>query len=408
MTTPRDSSNREPTRGGFDTTQLLRKASEQAAERGFDDVLIIDVDAHHYETEAFREIAQYIDDPVMRQEALFQGAGSGGIMSDLGNYQSVMGRITRYPGRRQEQTPPTPHRDITLTRRWMDAMGVDYACLFPTPMLALGSCPRIEIEVGLARAYNRWLCEKILAEDKRIKSMLYLPLNAPKACERTVEEFAGKPGVIGFMVTAPHYRQVHDNDYARTYAMLEERGLPLAFHAGFPSGDAALSLTNRFIGLHTLGFPWFNMIHMVNWLVNGMPERFPKLKTIWIESGLAWIPFVMQRIDNEFMMRRSDAPLLKRRPSEYMREMFYSSQPMEMVDNRKALELTFEMINAETQLLYSSDYPHWDMDLPSTIWDLPFLDERAKRNILGGNAQHLFGLDATLSAPKLARKKKRG
>jgi hypothetical protein len=30
---------------------------------------------------------------------------------------------------------------------------------------------------------------------------------------------------------------------------------------------------------------------------------------------------------------------------------------MEMVDNRKALELTFELINAETQLLYSSDYP---------------------------------------------------
>ena len=110
MTTPRDSSNREPTRGGFDTTQLLRKASEQAAERGFDDVLIIDVDAHHYETEAFREIAQYIDDPVMRQEALFQGAGSGGIMSDLGNYQSVMGRITRYPGRRQADAADAPSR----------------------------------------------------------------------------------------------------------------------------------------------------------------------------------------------------------------------------------------------------------------------------------------------------------
>ena len=394
-------------RGGFNTTELLRKATDQAAERGFDDVLIIDVDAHHYETEAFREIAEYIEDPVMRQEALYQGAGSGGIMSELGNYQSVTGRITRYPGRRKEVTPPTPHRDITLAHRWMDAMGVDMACLFPTPMLALGSCPRVDVEVGLAQAYNRWLCEKILAEDDRIKSMLYLPLNAPKACERTVEQFAGKPGVIGFMVTAPHYRQVHDNDYVRTYAMLEERGLPLAFHAGFPSGDAALSLTNRFIGLHTLGFPWFNMVHMVNWLVNGMPERFPKLRTIWIEAGLAWIPFVMQRLDNEFMMRRSDVPLLKRRPSEYMREMFYSSQPMEMVENRKALELTFEMINAPTQLLYSSDYPHWDMDLPSTIWDLPFLDETARRNILGGNAQRLFGLEPKLSAPKLARKRER-
>jgi len=46
---------------------------------------------------------------------------------------------------------------------------------------------------------------------------------------------------------------------------------------------------------------------------------------------------------------------------------------------REALQLTFKMINAETQLLYSSDYPHWDMDLPSTIHDLPFLSEQAKR-----------------------------
>ena len=50
------------------------------------------------------------------------------------------------------------------------------------------------------------------------------------------------------------------------------------------------------------------------------------------------------------------------------------------------------MINAETQLLYSSDYPHWDFDLPSTISDLPFLSEKAKHNILGGTAARLFKL----------------
>jgi predicted TIM-barrel fold metal-dependent hydrolase len=140
---------------------------------------------------------------------------------------------------------------------------------------------------------------------------------------------------------------------------------------------------------------------MTNWLVNGLPERFPKLKVIWIESGLAWVPILMQRLDNEYMMRSSECSGLKTKPSDYMRKMYYSTQPMEMVNNREALELTFKMINAETQLLYSSDYPHWDMDLPSTIYDLPFLSEQSKRNILGGNAQRVFGFDPVFSDWKL-------
>lgn len=111
----------------------------------------------------------------------------------------------------------------------------------------------------------------------------------------------------------------------------------------------------------------------------------------------------MQRLDNDYRMRTSECPSLKRLPSDYMREMYYTTQPMEMVNNHKALELTFEMINAETQLLYSSDYPHWDMDLPSTIWDLPFLSEKAKRNILGLNAQRIFNLDISDRFPNKGR-----
>ena len=138
-------------------------------------------------------------------------------------------------------------------------------------------------------------------------------------------------------------------------------------------------------------------------MVNGIPERFPGLKTVWIESGLAWVPFLMQRLDNEYMMRTSDCALLKKLPSDYMRDMYFTSQPMEMVNNREALQLTFKMINAETQLLYSSDYPHWDMDLPSTIHDLSFLSTEAKRNILGGNARRLFNLEPVLSQVKQQR-----
>ena len=75
-----------------------------------------------------------------------------------------------------------------------------------------------------------------------------------------------------------------------------------------------------------------------------------------------------------------------------MRDMFYTTQPMER-SNETLLGATMEAISARSQMLYASDWPHWDFDLPSVIWDLPFLDEDAKRNILGYNAARIFNLD---------------
>jgi len=387
----------------FDTTKLLAHAAKQASERGYKKFPIVDVDSHHYESESLNEILEYMDDPVIQQltqSASQTGMRHVGVLPSGVGYQDMGARVMRYATRRLEKTAGDKHRDITLSKRWMDAMGVDIAVMFPTPMLTLGLHPQVEVEVALARAYNRWLCERVLAHEPRLRSMLYLPFNDAEACYRIAQEFGDKPGVSGFMVTAARHRPVHHNSYMKTYALLEEMGLPLGFHAGYNWTEQSMQMMNKFISVHAIGFVFYNMVHLTNWLVNGLPERFPKLKVLWIESGLAWLPFMMQRLDNEYMMRSSEAPALKRPPSDYMREMYFSTQPMEITD-MAALEQTFRMIKADTQLLYSSDYPHWDFDLPSTIYDLPFLDEQAKRNILGGNAMKVFNLK--LPAQKLAR-----
>ena len=114
-------------------------------------------------------------------------------------------------------------------------------------------------------------------------------------------------------------------------------GKPISFHAAYSWDDRALQMTNRFISVHALGFMWFNMIHMTNWVINGLPVRFPKLKVMWIESGLTWAASLMQRLDHSFMMRTSDAPLLKEKPSHYMQQMFYSTQPMEIPDDKSVM-----------------------------------------------------------------------
>jgi predicted TIM-barrel fold metal-dependent hydrolase len=382
-----------------DTREILANNAWATREYNLGDYLVVDMDAHHVELDSWAQVLDHIEDPVLRYngKAMAKNWPYAANLA-LSNHppgmtmQDVSGRIPHQAGLREpvDVIKPDELRDHTLMRRAMDTMGIDIQIVFPQPMLEVGLHPSRQIETQLIMAYNDWFTERVLPHEPRIKTMLALPFSDPAACLRTIRKHAEKPGVLGFLITSQRQAQVFNAAYMPVYRELEERGLPLGFHAG-PDYNTAAAL-NRFISVHALSFVTCNMIHLTNWVINGLPERFPKLKVIWIESGLAWLPFMMQRLDHEFLMRQSDAPLLKRRPSDYMREMFYTSQPMEMTDLR-LLEATFEAIRAETQLLFSSDWPHWDFDTPGRIAGLPFITETARRNILGETANRIFDLE---------------
>src|SRR5512141_1657745 len=138
-----------------DTTKILANAAKQRDERKFNDFLIIDADCHHYETESLKEIIEFIEDPVLKQKAKLEtGPGSGVVTSLLPprvGEQNLSGRITRYSLRKTEKTEAgNGRRPAQITLRGMDAMGVDYGNLFPTPMLSLGLHPEGEVENQLS------------------------------------------------------------------------------------------------------------------------------------------------------------------------------------------------------------------------------------------------------------------
>ena len=380
-----------------DTRDILAHETKFQIENGFDDWTIVDVDAHHSEMSSWREVIEYLDDPILKhyaQEFQSRTGGAPGLSNATPGlrYQDVGGRIPHQQKLAEDVDDKSVHRDITLIRRSLDAMGLDFQVLFPGNLLQLGTHPQPRVEAQLALAYNRWVCERILPVDDRVKTLLYLPISEPESCLKIIKEFGENPNVMGFMITAIRYKPVHHNQFIPIYKELEERGLPLAFHAGLTWGDDWMKQLDLFISMHAVSFVLCNIVHMTNWIVHGMQERFPKLPVIWIESGLAWLAFLMQRLDSEYMMRPSEAPLLKKLPSEYMADMYYTCQPIETA-NMGLTEETFKAVKAETQLLYASDWPHWDFNPPSTIYNLPFLDEQAKRNILGENAIRLFNLD---------------
>ena len=180
-------------------------------------------------------------------------------------------------------------------------MGVDVRFCF-TPMMLMRMHPQIEFEAQIAMAYNRWLTEKVLSGSDRLKSFL--------CCRSTIRSVlphrAGVQDVpiVGFLITSCVWRAVHDNVYAKTYAAIQEAGKVLSFHTGYDWDDPTFGSPSRFVAVQAIGYPFYNIVHCVNWLCNAMNERFPDLDVLWMEGGLAWVLWVNQRIDSEYRMRR--------------------------------------------------------------------------------------------------------
>jgi predicted TIM-barrel fold metal-dependent hydrolase len=376
-----------------DRLEVLANAEAQARERGYHRFPIVDVDAHHFELDSWERIVAYIEHPTVRRRAERMGGNRAfSLIPPILGDQLVAGRIKR----RLSAGEPLPGvlHELERFEREMRQLGVRYSFVFPTSILSLGLHPQQEVENAIAWAYARWLTEEVLPHSDVVKAMLYLPFGDPEASLRMVERFAGCQGVVGWMVTSLRHQSVHHNRYVPLYSAIEATGMPLAFHPLYSWQERALEPVDRFLGVHALGFPLSNMVHLTNLVIHGIPERFPGIRFVWMECGVAWIPYLMLRLDNEYLMRRSEAPSLERKPSETMRDFYYTTQPLEWGDDLRYLEALFDLCRGATQFLWASDYPHWDFDLPSRIYDLPFLSEQEKRDILGGNALRIFPIEA--------------
>src|SRR5438067_11019642 len=121
----------------LNTGRLRAHPRKQAHQRNLDDILIVDVDAHHYENENYDEFLPYMENDVLRQLTMSGRKRNRSNVTPIQiGYQDMGGRVTRYPLRASEKTEEgSALRDVQLGHRWMDAMSVDYSCLFPTGML---------------------------------------------------------------------------------------------------------------------------------------------------------------------------------------------------------------------------------------------------------------------------------
>jgi predicted TIM-barrel fold metal-dependent hydrolase len=131
------------------------------------------------------------------------------------------------------------------------------------------------------------------------------------------------------------------------------------------------------------------MANLMNMLETGVLQRYPKLKVVFCEAGLSWVPFLRMRLDKEFNENRRTWPHLTERPSAVIDRMYFATQPVEEPDDRRDLADLIRIYHGEDTTLYASDWPHHDFDHPRAVFNLP-MSREAKIKIMGENALRIF------------------
>jgi predicted TIM-barrel fold metal-dependent hydrolase len=129
---------------------------------------------------------------------------------------------------------------------------------------------------------------------------------------------------------------------------------------------------------------------MGNLILSGLLDRFTKLKFVSVESGLGWIPFLLEAIDYQMSETGANACKLQRKPSEYFKTNFYACFWFE----RKNLVHDIRQLGVEN-CLFETDYPHpiclYPVDNMETALD--GLSETEKNLILSGNAARVYNIE---------------
>jgi uncharacterized protein len=247
-----------------------------------------------------------------------------------------------------------------------------------------------ELACAIARAYNRWLSEYSAESGRRIRGAAPIPLHDVRLALEEVDYAHEMLGLRAFW-TRPNPvggRMIGHREFDPFYEALESLDAPLSLHEG--SGSMMKNIGNdRFnetwLEQHACVHPMEQQMAMLSLVVQGVFERHPGLRVAFMESGCAWLPAWLHRLDEHAeLVGWKDAPDLAQKPSDYFkRQCFISCDPDE--------ELLYQVVDVlgDGNVIFATDFPHPDSKYPEALksfLELPRVADSSKRRILWDNA----------------------
>jgi uncharacterized protein len=279
----------------------------------------------------------------------------------------------------------------------MDSEKIDVAVLFGAGLA--GTLPALEdagLAAALATARNTWLAEYCAENPKRIKGTAAL---AQQDIGASVEELHRSVAKLGFVGASlfPNVRGRHLGDpyYFPLYEEAERLNVPICVHmflGRYGSDATGTERVDKFFYTHLFGHPFEQMIALSVIIGEGVLDRFPKLRFVFLESGCGWVPYWFERMDEHFEVLGVQLPALKLEPSKLLErgQLYFSCE-----SDEKELAHVVDVIG-DDWIVFASDYSHFDSRFPGAsqpIVDHPKLGTATKRKILNDNARRLYPLE---------------
>jgi predicted TIM-barrel fold metal-dependent hydrolase len=187
-------------------------------------------------------------------------------------------------------------------------------------------------------------------------------------------------------------RRLCDPAYDPFWREAQELGIPVAVHSSFGTRMPTLGgdrYQNPFF-FHMVCHTFELMAAAMDVVCGGVLEKFPRLRVGFLESGVGWLGYWLDRMDGHFEKMGPYVPWLKRKPSEqFLEQCFLSLDP----DERTVAAMV--ELGAERTILWGSDYPHFDCTYPGLVSEVEracaSLPEHAKKSIREDNATRFYG-----------------
>jgi predicted TIM-barrel fold metal-dependent hydrolase len=305
----------------------------------------------------------------------------------------------------EDQRRTLAARDVVGRLADEDADGVDVELIFPTKGLMCWATPDPVFAMAMCRAWNRWAHESFAPNGWHGGRTLPLASIAAGHLEGALAEvkWAAEQGFVGVCLgNSPIYGpkkpgnlEYNDPVFERLWTAIEEAGLVITFHVSTGRDPRAITGDGGAVVNYVCHSMETTIKPLVQLIASGVLERHPRLRVGLVESGIGFLPWLLETMDHAYKAHHFFVrPRLREMPSAYFRRQCFAT----FQEDRAGLAAApaHDLVN---NVLWANDYPHhegsWPHSAAAVERQMAHLSNGDRAKIVGLNAARIFDLPIT-------------